>query len=307
MSPPDTPRRVASGLRTLARVQVGAVVALIALGGMVTSTGSGMAFADWPLANGSLWPAEMGLDGLFEHCHRILGALVGLIALTLAVWVGLRERRGWLRKLTVGALGLVVVQGILGGRGVLQGLPVANSVAHGVLAQLTLCTFVTVAFALSPAWERRVPTPPETARIARWLSAIAVVLIITQILVGAVARHGGSTTALWTHVVLAMAVALGVLFSSSYCSGRLEAVPGVRQNTRWILGILAAQLLLGFTALAVRNGKDPGNIHFLGRSALITSHVVVGSALALTATLLLLRVFRNLDAPSAVAAGVASR
>ena len=68
------------------------------------------------------------------------------------------------------------------------------------------------------------------------------------------------------------------------------------RNGRWMLAVLITQLLLGFVALAVRTGKDPDNIAALGRSALISSHVVVGSVLALLCTVLMLRCLRNLEA-----------
>lgn len=262
-----------------------------------------MAFRDWPLADGSLWPGNMELAGLLEHSHRALAALVGLLVLILTVWVGLRERRIWVRRLTVGALGLVVVQGIIGGVGVLKNLPVASSTAHGVLAQLTLGTLMTIAFALSSAWGIRVPTDAGVARSARRLCSVAVVLILVQILVGALARHGGSPLALWTHAFFSLAVAIAVLLANSYCSGRLGEVPGVKGNSRWALGILLTQLVLGFAALAVRTGKDPANIAFLGRSALITSHVIVGAVLLLLSIALMLRMFRNLEAGGSVASG----
>ncbi len=304
MSPPNrsTPSP-ARGPALLARAIVVVTVLLIGLGGMVTSTGSGMAFRDWPLADGSLWPGDMELAELLEHSHRALATLLGLMVLTLTIWVGLRESRAWLRKLTVGALGLVVVQGIIGGLGVLENLPVANSTAHGILAQLTLCTLATVAFSLSPVWGIRIPCAVGIARTARKLCAVAVALVLVQILVGAVARHGGSPMALWTHAGFSMVVALAILFANAFCSGRLANVPGIGRNTRWTLGILLTQLLLGFVALTVRTGKDPANIDSLGRSALLTSHVIVGTILLLVSTLLMLRVFRNLDADDPQAEG----
>ena len=41
---------------------------------MVTSTGSGLAFLDWPLSDGELLPARSyeTLAGFFEHFHRVV-------------------------------------------------------------------------------------------------------------------------------------------------------------------------------------------------------------------------------------------
>ena len=50
----------------------------------------------------------------YEHVHRLLGSLVGLVTLVLAVHLWRTEPRRWLRRLGFGALALVIVQGILG-------------------------------------------------------------------------------------------------------------------------------------------------------------------------------------------------
>ncbi len=79
------------------------------------------------------------------------------------------------------------------------------------------------------------------------------------------------------------------------------------RNGRWILALLITQLVLGFVALAVRTGKDPSNITSLGRSALISSHVLVGSVLVLLCAVLMLRGFRNLAVTGDVVTGAGPR
>ena len=65
-----------------------ATLALIALGGLVTSHGVGMAVPDWPNTYGYsmfLFPVSQWVGGiLYEHSHRLMGALVGLLTLLLA-------------------------------------------------------------------------------------------------------------------------------------------------------------------------------------------------------------------------------
>lgn len=63
-------------------------VLLIWVGAAVTTTGSGMAFSDWPLSNGSVNPAGWLSfpPQLLEHGHRLLATLVGLCVLTMFVW-----------------------------------------------------------------------------------------------------------------------------------------------------------------------------------------------------------------------------
>src|SRR3954471_24073091 len=77
------------------------VFVLVALGAFTTSIGAGMAFADWPLSNGSVnphgWLTE--IDKFAEHSHRLSGMMMGLITIALAGCLHVGESRAWLRKL----------------------------------------------------------------------------------------------------------------------------------------------------------------------------------------------------------------
>ena len=64
---------------------VASTLVLIFIGGLVTSTGSGLAVPDWPLSYGMLMPPMVG--GVFyEHGHRMVASVVGFLTLVLAVW-----------------------------------------------------------------------------------------------------------------------------------------------------------------------------------------------------------------------------
>src|SRR5215472_16217370 len=96
-----------------------ATLFLICSGGMVTSKNVGLAVPDWPTTFGYnmfLFPVSKWVGGiLFEHTHRLMGSLVGLLTIILAVWLWLREERRWVRSLGVIAVIGVILQGILGG------------------------------------------------------------------------------------------------------------------------------------------------------------------------------------------------
>jgi cytochrome c oxidase assembly protein subunit 15 len=308
LDPAPGPRGVAEGTAPAPRrglfrfslVVVGFTLLHIKLGAMVTSTGSGLAFEDWPLSNGSLWPPDMGLDGLFEHGHRTSGTIVGMLVLALTIWVCLRDPRSWLRKLALGALALVVLIGILGGKGVEWGLPPATSIAHGVLAQVILCVLALISFALSNAWNTRIIVPDAQVRTARRLTAAGLVLVFCQLFAGATLRHTNAQGMLWLHVFMAMVVALVILLGAMYCGTRFGKRAGFARLGRVVLVLLLVQILLGFTTLAVRRVKDPSNIEYLGRSLVASVHVVVGALLFLSAALLTYRAMRNLQSEAAV-------
>ncbi len=109
---------VATGLGTLG---------LILVGGLVTSHGVGMAVPDWPNTYGYnmfLFPVSQWIGGIFyEHTHRLLAALVGLLTTVLAVWLWARETRALARW-----AGIAVMVAVLALMGVRQ-MPVYLALA----------------------------------------------------------------------------------------------------------------------------------------------------------------------------------
>jgi cytochrome c oxidase assembly protein subunit 15 len=227
-------------------------------GALTTSTGSGLAFTTWPLSDGELMPERSytTLPGFLEHFHRLFAASSGLLALALWLWLVL-GRRGDRRACNTALLGgcLTLVQGIVGGTGVLQGLPALTSVVHGTLAQLTLATFAWLAYQLSDRYRRTPPAVDAGPGAGRTLVTFALAILVVQTVVGAVARHTNSSHALWTHVGNAFVVFLVAAIATAFAVGKLATTPGVLGLARTIVLLLIAQIALGFTALAVRNPR----------------------------------------------------
>ncbi len=169
---------------------------LIVAGGMVTSTGSGLAVPDWPLSYGQVMPPMVG--GIFyEHGHRMIASFVGFLTVILAFWVWKKDPRRWMRVLGFAALFAVIVQGILGGLTVLYLLPTAVSVSHAALAQSFFCLTALIALFTSKWWFETNPilTEPTTRRFFQ--SCIFLVLaVFLQLVLGAVMRHTGSGLAI---------------------------------------------------------------------------------------------------------------
>src|ERR1051326_2102599 len=74
-----------------------AALVLIAMGGVVTSHGAGMAVPDWPNTNGYnmfLFPVSKWVGGiLYEHSHRLVASFVGVLVVGLTRWLGGRSSR----------------------------------------------------------------------------------------------------------------------------------------------------------------------------------------------------------------------
>lgn len=113
-------------------------VALITYGGWVRASGSGLGCPDWPLCEGVLIPTLEG-DTAVEFGHRVLaGVTIMLVAVSAWVAWSARATDSLLAKVLVGALGLILVQAILGGITVLTELDGGVRLAHLAIAMSTL-------------------------------------------------------------------------------------------------------------------------------------------------------------------------
>lgn len=121
-------------LPTLLVAALAMVFLLVVWGGIVRLSGSGLAIPDWPLAEGKLLPKPHP-NVLIEFGHRVLAMLVGFTTLAIAIIVfRTREYRAKVGVLTVAALIALALQVFMGGRVVLEELPVDRVVAHLLLA-----------------------------------------------------------------------------------------------------------------------------------------------------------------------------
>ena len=284
------------------------VFVLVTLGAFTTSIGAGMAFPDWPLSNGSVnphgWLEDIAMFA--EHSHRLSGTLMGLITLTLALWLWRREPRRWLRQLGWAALIIVIIQGLIGGKRVLlDSLAVPGfemtlgqmlRIPHGILAHLYVCILFAIAVSLSRHWRER-PAPVSAG--LRWAGVVCTVLMVVQLTIAATMRHNFAGLAIptfpysnaegdwlpsgWNFLVgihfahRAMAVVLTVALG--WFAVKLWRDPGatllLRCGASVLVSLLALQILLG--AHIIWQLREPH---------VTTAHVVVGALLlAVTFTL----------------------
>jgi cytochrome c oxidase assembly protein subunit 15 len=277
------------------------VFLLVTLGAFTTSIGAGMAFPDWPLSNGSINPEGWLQDiSMFaEHSHRLSGMTMGLITLGLAGWLWRREERGWLRQLGFWAVGIVVLQGIIGGQRVTldaidipwfhMSLGQLLRIPHGILAQVYVCMLIAIAVACSKSWiERGLPVGPAVRRIG----AACTLLMLVQLVIAATMRHNAAGLAIHTfpystpapdnhwlpdgwnfrvaihfaHRVMAFVLAIALTsFAWVIRRDRAATLP-MRIGAMALVGVLVLQILLG--AQIIWTMRQPG---------ITTAHVVVGA------------------------------
>lgn len=294
------------GLHRYAKFVAGATLGLIFAGGLVTSTGSGLSVPDWPLSFGKFFP-EMKGGVFFEHGHRMVAGTVVILTLILVVWIFKKESRPFVRWLSLGAIGAILLQALLGGMTVLLKLPPSVSVAHAGLAQAFFCTVVSLALVTSPGW-RKEPELIEQDGLPPLplLSLITTFLIYTQILLGAVMRHTGAGLAIpdfplafgyvippktfftppvaihFAHRLAAVVVTAAVIWTACRCIKLRTEIGGLRPLGYATLSLLLFQLFLGgFTVLS-------------GKAVIpATFHVAVGGLLLAIQVVLTLQAFRH--------------
>ena len=116
---------------------VALVFVLIVWGGIVRLSGSGLSIKSWPLAQGGQMIPPPETRTMIEFTHRVLAMSVGFATLLLAVLVYTKPRyRSALGGTMAFALLVLAIQIVMGGRVVLEELPVQRVVAHLLLAFL---------------------------------------------------------------------------------------------------------------------------------------------------------------------------
>ena len=278
-------------LHRLAYLTVGATFLLIVIGGVVTSTDSGLAVPDWPTTFGYnmfLYPLSEMVGGiLYEHSHRLMGSLVGLLTVGLFAFILARDSRTWLKWLGLAALIAVVVQGVLGGLRVTQ-INRNFAIVHACLAQAFFALLCGIAWFTSRDWWQDTPaTPIASAQKLRRLSLITTGLIYVQLIFGAILRHTGSR--LDMHLLFAFLVALHIFLLVRHILGTNDETQRIAPSMALgLLGLLAVQLMLGTGAFFAKLTAF-GETFAAGLTVTITTaHVAVGALMLVSSFVLTL-------------------
>ncbi len=264
---------------------------LIFVGGLVKSTDSGLAVPDWPLSYGRLMPPMIG--GIFyEHGHRMVAATVGFLTVVLALLLTFKEDRRWMKIAGWSAVGLVILQGVLGGLTVLFRLPKPISIAHACLAQTFFCVTVCMAVWTSRFWRENAEIrdePANTLPLHR-LGFALVAMTFVQLMLGATLRHAGR--ALPFHISGALLVAIFALWFARRVQRDHKNSAGLKRLSIAIIGVLLVQISLGVTTYFLLTHEWPVIPVPFPAIATITAHVAVGAlflGLSLLATLVAYR------------------
>ncbi|HEX8911666.1 MAG TPA: COX15/CtaA family protein [Humisphaera sp.] len=247
-----------SRLHWLAAATVVAMFPLICLGGLTTSHKAGMSVPDWPNSYGYnmfLFPPSQWVGGiLYEHTHRLMGTVVGFLAVlqVLSAWGPAATARG--RKVV--AIGGVLTAAFALMLGLVLVVFYAARVVHepAVKARTiqALVGAVGLLLVFGAAWFCR---RPEPSRRVRWLSVAVLLGVIVQ------GTIGGLRVVL---VDLDLAIVHGCVAQAVFCLAGLMALvtsphwatlPDLRHVARppllrWSVAtvvVVYAQLIVGAT------------------------------------------------------------
>jgi len=293
------------GVHRFALLVAGATFFLIIAGALVTSHDAGLATSDWPLSNGQFFPKMVG-NLFWEHGHRLVATTVGLLTIGLVVFLFLKEKRAWVKRLGIVALLGVIAQGLLGGLTVKLNLPLVVSAAHATLAQLFFCTTVSLAVFTSRSWNEDRPIVEEQGSLAvRYVCVAAGLTIFLQLIIGATLRHSATwdkplpTELLLTHIGGAIAVTLLLGAAAVLILLRHPGEAFLTRPAKIGLGLVMVQLLLGVAAYITRmaSPNDPQPLNPM--VGITVAHVACGALVFATTIVLTLRTFKVMRANAA--------
>jgi heme A synthase len=196
--------------------------------------------------------------------------------------------------LALAAVGTVITQGILGGLTVIFFLPAPISSAHAAVAQTFFCIAVAIALFTGRRWVEEQPrTELDQRRPALFTLALTSIFVLyVQLILGAMFRHHGLSW--WPHVINAGVVAIVLSWTAVRAISVHSKVDAVRRPAILMLGLMVAQLCLGFLAFITRvmwgrNASQPE----LPMVISTVVHVAVGALLLATTVILAIQVWRH--------------
>jgi cytochrome c oxidase assembly protein subunit 15 len=306
------------GLFALCLLTLFPTALLLTMGAHTTSIQAGMAFLDWPLSEGSVNPEGWLSDPkkFAEHSHRLLGALVGLLAILIAGWTYVRDERLWTRRLAFLFLFLVIAQGVMGGMRVLfdqlntqaptNVLAQSYAVVHAVGAQVVLGCLVALCACQSRSWiGHRAGFHGPVPRAVRIWGLLACASLLLQAGLGAVQRHIDAGMAIpyfpagspsgsllpdaWNWpVIVNFGHRVGAIVAAVLLVVFLVKLYRCRQTGAGIRALVVVPALLLFVQIHL----GALTIWSLLNSGVATAHMLYGAALISTTWLLTFLTFR---------------
>jgi cytochrome c oxidase assembly protein subunit 15 len=224
-------------------------ILLFVAGALVTSNAAALSVPDWPKSFGTWFPSLRQLMGgaFFEHSHRVIAGVLGVLLLIEAVVIWFMDARSWLRWFALVAVGGVVVQSILGGEVVRKLLQYWLPVLHACFAQIMFGAILCIAVFTSRWWIEVHQRLEDRGGISiHSLAVLNAVVMFAQVFFGAGFRH--QYVAIWPHLV-GSAVVLGMMiWTAAALRKRFDDSRELSFARALLHSMVGMQILLGIAA-----------------------------------------------------------
>jgi cytochrome c oxidase assembly protein subunit 15 len=265
-------------------------ILLLIAGALVTSNDAALSVPDWPLSYGTLTPPMVG-GIVYEHSHRVIAAVLGILTILLATVIWVAEKRRWLRWFAVIAVLGVIVQAILGGQVVIRLLHYWLPVIHACFAQIVFAAVLSIAVFTSRWWVSEQPQFEDHGPLSiHSVALLNAAVIFLQVFLGAAFRH--QDMPIWPHIVGAMAVLASVIWTSTVLRKRFPQSRELSKSRIMLHTIFGVQFLLGLGAywsrLTTADAPQPVPLMIV----LTVAHTVVGALVFAASVVILLLCYR---------------
>lgn len=280
--------RVTPWLSRLLALNLTLQIAIVVTGGLVRLTGSGLGCPTWPQCEpGSYTPSFHPADGIhpyIEFGNRMIGIIVGIVALTLVILVW-RSSIG--RPFTY--LSGLILAGTIG-QGVLGGITVRTGLNPGTVMAHFLISMALISLSTMLVWNTRHRACPPTSRVPKkvqlmirrlgWaaMATLVIVLVLGTITTGSGPHSGDAVeparfgfdpqTMSWLHadsVLVFFGLLVALLVSVNLVDGLSPAIkPWVL-----VLAVALSQGVIGYVQYALDLPILLVSLHMLG-AALLT-------------------------------------
>ncbi len=264
---------------------------LVTIGGLVRATKSGLGCGtDWPHCSGRLLPALENRAMVIEYSHRFVAALVVLALVGVTVMAFRQDQPARIKRASLGAVGLVLFQALLGMLVVVLELEVISVVLHLATALLLLALVLYIAITADTgelSAEPRERDGPDRIGplVTRAAAGVFVLLLVGSYVSG---TQAGRAFADWPlmdgmlipdldlqakaihflHRALAVVVGIYVLAAGVSVIRRADRHDRSRRLAHTALGLFLLEILIG-----------AGNVLTAGNEVFVTLHLAVGAAI----------------------------
>lgn len=266
-------------------------ILIVATGGLVRLTASGLGCPDWPqCVPGSLTPVkhqEQSWHKYIEFGNRTLTSVVSIVALALLIAVVVDQRKGSGRRGFWPPVALILVgiavQAVVGGISVRTGLNPAIVATHMLASMVLVSASAWLVYRSRETDDRPTSLTPAPVRVLAAVTAcvLGAVLVLGTLVTGSGPHSGDDAehparlhfdlrTVTWLH-------ADTVMLLTGLVVAMLMATLLVARHTRgpqawgWVLGLIVVQGIVGYTQYFLEVPGQLVEVHMILACLLVTT------------------------------------